>query len=93
MKESQPFQNIKDLTSGSSKITKFGRSQRLFLKTWCKPYKGFRNSCLKVFCEKDVLKSFSKFTGKHLCWSLVLIKLQAKKRLQCRLFSMDIAKF
>ena len=23
-----------------------------------------------VFCEKDVLKSFPDFTGKHLCWSL-----------------------
>ena len=27
--------------------------------------------------KKDILKSFSKFTGKHLCWSPFLIKLQA----------------
>ena len=38
----------------------------MFLKTRHNPYKGFRISCLEVFCEKDVLKSFSKFTGKQL---------------------------
>ena len=38
------FQNIKDLTNGSSEITKVGRSQRMFLKTKCSPYKGFRSS-------------------------------------------------
>ena len=27
---------------------------------------------------KDVLKNFAKFTEKHLCWSLILIKLQAQ---------------
>ena len=27
------FQNIKDLTNGSSEITKVGRSQQMFLKT------------------------------------------------------------
>ena len=27
----------------------------------------------------DVLKNFPNFTGKHLCWSLFLIKLQALK--------------
>ena len=31
----------------------------------------------EVFCEKGVLKIFSNFTGKHLCWSLFLIKLPA----------------
>ena len=30
-----------------------------------------------VFCKKGVLKSFTNFTGKHLCWSLFLIKSQA----------------
>ena len=76
------FQNIKDLTSGSSKITKVGRSQRMFLKTRRNPYKDFRSSRPEAFCKKDVLKSFSKFTGKQLLLGLVLIKLQAKKRLQ-----------
>ena len=87
------FQNIKHLTNGSSKITKIGRSQQMFLKTRHNPYKGFRSSCPEVFCEKDVLKSFSKFTGKQLLWGLVLIKLQAKKRLERRWFSLDIVKF
>ena len=31
----------------------------------------------EVFCKKCALKSFANFTGKHLCWSLFLIKLQA----------------
>ena len=30
-----------------------------------------------MFCEKGVLSNFAKFTGKHLCQSLFLIKLQA----------------
>ena len=35
-----------------------------------------RSRRLEVFCEKGVLKSFAKFTGKHLRQSLFLIKLQ-----------------
>ena len=31
---------------------------------------------LEVFFKKVVLKNFSNFTAKHLCWSLFLIKLQ-----------------
>ena len=31
----------------------------------------------EVYCKKCVLKIFAKFTGKHRCWSLFLIKLQA----------------
>ena len=30
-----------------------------------------------MFYEKGVLKNFAIFRGKHLCWSLFLIKLQA----------------
>ena len=30
-----------------------------------------------MFCKKDVLRNFSKFTGKRQCQSLFLIKLQA----------------
>ena len=36
-----------------------------------------RSSRPEVFCKKDVLKNFAIFTGKHLCHSLFLIKLQA----------------
>ena len=31
----------------------------------------------EVFCKKGILKNFANFTGKQLCWSLILIKLQA----------------
>ena len=30
----------------------------------------------EVFCKKAALKTFTIFTGKSLCWSLFLIKLQ-----------------
>ena len=33
----------------------------------------------EVFCKKSVLKNFAKFTGKHLCQSILLIKLQASE--------------
>ena len=29
----------------------------------------------EVFCKKGALKNFAKFTGKHLCWSLLFKKL------------------
>ena len=41
--------------------------------------------------KKGVLKNFEKSTGKHLCWSLFLIKL-LKKRLQHRCFATNFAK-
>ena len=54
----------------------------------------------EVFYKKAVFKNFAIFTGKHLCWSLFLIKLQAlwrgtlfKKRHQHRCFPINIAKF
>ena len=31
----------------------------------------------EVFCKKKVFKNFANFTGKYLCGSLFLIKLQA----------------
>ena len=36
---------------------------------------------LELFYKKTVIKNFGIFTGKHLCWSLFLIKLQAFKPL------------
>ena len=36
-----------------------------------------RSSGQEVFCKKDTLRNFAKFTEKHLCQSLFLIKLQA----------------
>ena len=55
-----------------------------------------------MFCKKVVLKSFTKFTGKHLCQILFLIKLQAsglrsasllKKIVWYRCFPVNFAKF
>ena len=47
-----------------------------------KPYyiKGVqrdKNICSHMFYKVVALESFAKFTGKHLCWSHFLIKLQA----------------
>ena len=38
---------------------------------------NIRNGCPEVFCKKDVIKHFPKFTGKHLCWRLFLTKFEA----------------
>ena len=48
------------------------------LKTRVKP----RKQSLELFYKKDVLTIFANVAGKHLCWSLLLIDLQAlsKKR-------------
>ena len=51
-----------------------------------------------MFVKIDVLKNFAIFTGKHFCWTLFLIQLQAfrssfiQKRLQHVCFPLNIAK-
>ena len=55
-----------------------------------------RSSRTEVFCEKGVLKNFTKFTGKHLCQSLFFNKVAGsllKKRLYHRCFPVNFAKF
>ena len=59
-----------------------------------------RRSCREVFCKKVILKNFTKFTGKHLCWSLSFNKVVdlmpdtlLKKRLQHRCFPDNFVKF
>ena len=49
--------------------------------------------------KKSILKNLAMLTGKHVCWSLFLIKSQTlrpatllKKRLQDRCFPLNIAK-
>ena len=52
---------------------------------------AFRRSRSQMFYKIDVLKDFAKFTGKHLYWSLFLIKRDfIKKRLRHRCFSGNI---
>ena len=49
-----------------------------------------QNSRPKMFFKKAVLKNFARFTGKHLCWSHFLIKLQVFMH---RYFAVNIATF
>ena len=62
----------------------------MFLKTRHNPHKGLRNSRPEVFYDKDVLKSFSKSTGKQPLWGLVLIKLKTPAQMvffgYCKIF-------
>ena len=50
----------------------------------------FRSSHQRCSIKKGVLKNFSKFTGKHLCWRLFFNKVAG---LQHRCFSVNFAKF
>ena len=89
------------------------RCQRIFIKRqklkrvgWmlldCKLTKSLsvRSNRPEVFCKKDVLKNFIKFTGKHLCQSLFFNEVAGlrpatslKKRLWHRCFPFNFAKF
>ena len=40
----------------------------------------YRSSRQEVFCNKGVLKNFTKFTGKHLCQSLFFNKIAGGKK-------------
>ena len=67
---------------------------------WEKVESIIRNSLSQMFFKICVLKIFPVFTGKHLCWRLFLIKLQAfqtynfiKMRLQHRCLPVNIAQF
>ena len=60
----------------------------------------FKKQPPEVFFKKGVLENFTKFTEKHLCWSLFLIMLQAfrpatllKERLWHMCFPVNFAKF
>ena len=56
-----------------------------------------RSSCSLMFFKIDVIKNFLTCKGKHQCWSLFSINLQAcnfiKKRLQNRCYPVNITKF
>ena len=57
-----------------------------------------RSSRLQMFFKTDVLSSFTKFTGKHLCWIFFLKNLQVEacnliKKSTTQLFSYKFAKF
>ena len=53
-----------------------------------------------MFLKIGILKNFARITGKHMCWDLFLIKLQAlrpafffKKKSPTQVFPVDIPKF
>ena len=48
-----------------------------------------RISRLEVFCKKEVLENFAKFTGKHLCQILFFNAVAGLRR---RVFSVNFAK-
>ena len=52
----------------------FGALNQVFFGTQDKTTRNFRNSRPKVFLGKGVLKTCSKFTGEHPCWSVISIK-------------------
>ena len=64
------------------KIFAAAKASLILIKTLC------RSSRSQMFFKIGALKNFAIFTGKHLCWSLFLIKLQA---FTC--FPVNIAKF
>ena len=71
-------------------------SELLLFRTATKYRSSYQSCSIKIV----VIQNFAIFTGKHLCWSLFLIKLQAfratillKIRLKLRCFHVNIAKF
>ena len=70
----------------------------MLLHKYVESHKIYRSSRSLLLLKLNVLKSFADFTGKHLCWSLFLKKLQAwylhliKSRLQYRFFLVKFAK-
>ena len=60
---------------------------------------NFGSSRPEMFCKKGVLRNFAKLTGKHMCWSLFLIKLPKacnfikKETLARRCFPVNFVKF
>ena len=60
----------------------------------------YRSRSLEVFCRKGALRNFEKFTGKHLCQSLLFNKVAGlrtvtllKKRFWYRCFPVNFSKF
>ena len=49
--------------------------------------KNLKSSLLQMFFKIGCIKNFATFTGKHLCWSLFLIKLQVER--SAKFFKID----
>ena len=76
---------IKTVGDVVKSIQKIKQQILIFIQTYfnlavCSSVKNFAvygNSCRQMFFKISVLRNFAKFTRKHLCWSLFLIKLHA----------------
>ena len=97
--ENKDLNESKDLKMIADVINLVYRALTVFILTDV-VYRIFRSSRPEVFCKKGVLKSFAKFTEKHLCKSLFLNKVADqwpatlfKKGLWNRCFPVDFAKF
>ena len=93
----QPLFNLV-LLSYLSKLIRFYSDKIIYIYLR-KVQVNFRSSRPEVFCKKGVLRNLAKFTGKHLCWSFFLIKLQVWclatlliKRLWQKVFSCEFCK-
>ena len=65
---------------GQSCQIAFGSKRKLIILMGTKIFSSipkFQKQPPEVFCKKAILKNFTIFTGKPLCWILFLIKLQA----------------
>ena len=47
-----------------------GRNRKIFSNKNVFFFKTFRRSQMRCSVKKGILKKFTNFTGKHLCWSL-----------------------
>ena len=67
-------------------------TDKLFLLVipWSLSFVKFRSSRSEVFCKKGVLRNLTKFTGKHLCQSLLFNKVAG---LRHRCFAVNFLKF
>ena len=70
-------------------------------KFWLCKWKCLQKQPSELLCKKHVVKNFSKFTGKHLCWSFLFNKIAGLrcfwtlliKILRHRCFPVNFAKF
>ena len=93
--ETNSLKLIKNRSSSiaSSKNSKFYQFQDMS-KVWnIKTHGRWRSSDQRCSVKKGVLKYFTNFTGKHLCWSLFQNCNFIEKRLWHRCFPMKFAKF
>ena len=66
-----------------NKLHKKFKSKFINLCLICKKFDSCRSSCSEVFCKKDVLRNFAKFTGKHLSRDSFLKKQPLAKVFSC----------